>query len=220
MPLLAVAVVSLVVVVAHLFWHEGRERLKGSKDLIQAASSAIGVIAVFAALYGLYQTAETQQETQDATAKEQQQAAKVQQQAASTQAEAAVSSLLQEHLKLATQYPELNTMQKPDVINSRFKNPEKAMVNPRKAALSPQYAFFASHAVFTAETIYELMQGQEDQWATPAWQNTVNVMIWRHNSYICNEAFNEDEYTDAFNKLIEDRLKPLGLCADSSILSP
>jgi hypothetical protein len=62
--------------------------------------------------------------------------------AAQAQTEAAAASLVQEHLNLATQYPELNTLQVPYVVQNRFRSPAQAREDPASARLSPEYAFF------------------------------------------------------------------------------
>jgi type II secretory pathway pseudopilin PulG len=182
-----------------------REWIEDNKDLIQAVASLFGVLAVFAALAGLFLTFRQQQD-----------AAQQQRIAAQTQAESAAASLLQEHLVLATERPELNTQQKPDVVEKRFISPKEAVAHPTTAPLSPDYAFFSSHAMFAAQTIYGLMHGKE--WESDDWQNTVQVLIWNHNTYVCHEdAFNPDEYTSQFTELI-GTLKPLGLCKPRVIL--
>ena len=101
-------------------------------------------------------------------------------------------------------------MAEPEVVV--YTQPANFMAAPS----SPDYAFFSSHAMFAAETIYRLMH--EKEWESEDWRNTVQVLIWRHNTYVCHDdAFNPDEYTSQFNELIGS-LKPLGLCEPRVIL--
>jgi hypothetical protein len=110
-------------------------------------------------------------------------------------------------------------VQNPEVIDKRYNVPEKAMEDPTGESLTPEYAYFASHAMFAAESIYGLMNGQKGQkWATEDWKNTVNVLIWRHNTYVCNQESDKTEYTAEFNKLIDDLRTKYGLCEPAAIL--
>jgi hypothetical protein len=147
----------------HADWFES------NKDAIQAASSILGVIAVVFAAAGLLQASQAQvQNTR-------------------IQSEAAAANLLQEHLTLSTQYTEFATTVGDEVRTERFVDWEAAKTDPtsREYQLNPKYSWFASHAMFVAQTIYHLMQNQP--WGTSDWKTAVEAMIWQHNTFVCRD---------------------------------
>jgi hypothetical protein len=121
---------------------------------------------------------------------------------------------LQEHLKLATQYPHLATTQRPEVVTARYRysqyptdlDPEEY---PRDAPLEPSYAWFASDAMLAAEVL--LATGEE-------WEKTVEELVRRHNTYVCHKyAFHREQYSEDLVKLIDDLDDSEGLCEGDRI---
>lgn len=206
----AVVLVVLLVLVFALTRSSVREWLGSNKSWLEPT-------AYLAAVVGVLVTASMGLATYRQTADEQQQTSKQQKETAEAEAQAAAAGTLQEHLKLATQYPHLATTQHPEVVNERYRylqnpndlDPEEY---PTEALLEPAYAWFASDAMLAAEVLSAT--GDE-------WKKTVEGLVWRHNTYVCHEyAFNSGQYSEDLNKLIGDLDNSEGLCEGDRITRP
>jgi hypothetical protein len=110
--------------------------------------------------------------------------------------------LLQDHLALATQYPELSSTQtKRQIVEARYKHPEAVLQGKEdstKARLKPKYVWFAAHAIFTAERIYNLTKTLD----TGPWEATVLGLVERHRTYVLHDTFPCKQYSDEFIRLL------------------
>jgi hypothetical protein len=91
------------------------------------------------------------------------------------QAQAGALGALQEHLKLSAEHPELASR---EYLAGRYNNEEQ-----KQNDLKPEYAYFASHAIFTAETIENLTNRLPDEQQT-SWNNTITGLVHQHDSFI------------------------------------
>ena len=96
------------------------------------------------------------------------------------QTEAAAVAVLQEYLKLAIEYPSLANRRPNAPVDSR-------------------YDWFASHAFFTAETIYNLTEGEH------GWDRTIGAILREHRSYVIQGAFPCGDFDPDFVSLVRKR---------------
>lgn len=118
------------------------------------------------------------------------------------QTEATATNVLQEHLNLATQHPNLASRQTAkQIVKARYTNPEEVLQGKEEsteARLEPDYVWFASHATFTAESIYNLTKDFE----TGTWKATVLGLVERHRTYVLNDVFPCEQYSREFVRLL------------------
>ncbi|NBM14704.1 hypothetical protein [Streptomyces sp. GC420] len=70
-----------------------------------------------------------------------------------------------------------------------------------------RYAWFAAHALNTAQTLQRLV-GEH-----PDWQRAINAIIRRHRPYLTSGAFVCDDFTPGFVEYLRERVPELR-CAD------
>ncbi len=92
--------------------------------------------------------------------------------------------MLQEYLKLAVEHPDLAS-RRPD--------------QPADA----RYEWFATHALFTAETLSGLF-GED-----PRWERAIDSILREHRSYLVQGAFACGDYSPSFVKYIQSRIPEL-----------
>jgi hypothetical protein len=99
----------------------------------------------------------------------------------------------------------------------------------KEAILDNQYAWFASHALFTADTGYDLSGGEkpwyrnfvmwfpgqsEKEETRDAWNDTIKGLLDTHDTYVLNDSFSLvcDEYEVSFVEFVEEHFKEPNLC--------
>ena len=87
-----------------------------------------------------------------------------------TQAETAAVAALQDHFKLVVEHPEL----------------QNECLNKGKGELTQECAWFASHALFTADTIDDLV-GTLPPEQREAWHNTLQGIVAKHAAFILDK---------------------------------
>ena len=102
-------------------------------------------------------------------------------QTSQTQAEAAAVAVLQEYLKLAIEHPSLASRGPNTPVDSRYSS------------------WFASHAFFTAETIYTLTDGEH------GWDRAISAILREHHSYVIQKAFPCGDFDPDFVSLVRRR---------------
>ncbi|MBV8858601.1 MAG: hypothetical protein JOZ02_16830 [Acidobacteria bacterium] len=89
----------------------------------------------------------------------------------------ATLGVLQEHLKLSVEHPQF--------ADGKYVGDEKE-----------QYEWFASHALFTAETIYLMQEGDE------GWEQTVRGIVERHANYLVSEKQRCQDFNPKFIEFV------------------
>ena len=97
------------------------------------------------------------------------------------QHEAAAIGILQEFLKLSIEHPQLAS-------------------GAAEQAEDPQYAWFATHALFTAETLWSL-KGRDRQW-----ESTILFVLRPHRHYLERGALPCDAYKPRIRGIHEERV--------------
>ena len=92
--------------------------------------------------------------------------------------------MLQDYLKLAVQHPDLASRRPDQPVDAR-------------------YQWFATHALFTAETLWNLV-GKD-----PRWQRAIDSILRQHRSLLVQGDFVCGDYTPDFVKYIRDRIREL-----------
>jgi hypothetical protein len=103
------------------------------------------------------------------------------QRSAREQRQAASLAMLQEYLKLAVEHPDLASRQPDQPVDAR-------------------YEWFATHALFTAETLSGLV-GDD-----PRWQRAIDSILRQHRGYLIQGVFHCGDYTPDFVKYVQDRI--------------
>ena len=98
--------------------------------------------------------------------------------------QAAALSMLQEYLKLAVEHPDLASPRPDQPVDAR-------------------YEWFATHALFTAETLWGLV-GED-----PRWARAIDSILREHRSYLVQGAFACGDYSPDFVKYIQSRIPEL-----------
>lgn len=106
------------------------------------------------------------------------------QRSAADQRQAASLNMLREHLKLAVEYPDLASPRPEQPVDTR-------------------YEWFATHALFTAETLWGLV-GED-----PRWARAIDSILREHRSYLVQGAFACSDYSPDFVKYIQSRIPEL-----------
>ena len=114
--------------------------------------------------------------------------AEANQQAARTQAQAAAVNVLQNYFELAIANPTL--------ANRSDELP-----------VDDKYDWFASHAYFTAETIFTLTD-------EPEWQNTVRSIIRLHHAYVRDGRFTCSDFNPRFVAFVQSELRNFRCASD------
>ena len=106
------------------------------------------------------------------------------QRSAAEHRQAASLSMLQEYLKLAVQHPDLASRLPDQPVDAR-------------------YEWFATHALFTAETIWSLV-GDDSRW-----QRAVDSILRQHHGYLVQGAFACGDYSPEFVTYVRTRVPEL-----------
>ncbi len=96
--------------------------------------------------------------------------------------------VLQHHLDLAVEHPELAGPHVDRPVDAR-------------------YAWFAAHALTTAQTLRALVGDQPD------WQRAIDAIVRRHRPYLRSGAFVCEDFTPGFVDYLRERVPDLR-CAD------
>ena len=106
------------------------------------------------------------------------------QRSAAEHRQAASLGMLQEYLKLAVEHPDLASRVPDQPVDAR-------------------YEWFATHALFTAETIWNLV-GDDSRW-----QRAVDSILRQHRGYLVQGGFACGDYTPDFVTYIRIRVPEL-----------
>ena len=106
------------------------------------------------------------------------------QRSAADQRQVAALGALQEHLKLAVEHPDLASRSHGQPVDAR-------------------YGWFATHAFFTAETLWGLV-GNE-----PPWQRTIDSILRQHRGYLEQGVFTCGDYRPDFVKYMQTQIPGL-----------
>ena len=106
------------------------------------------------------------------------------QRSAAEHRQASSLGMLQEYLKLAVQHPDLASRLPDQPVDAR-------------------YEWFATHALFTAETIWSLVG--DDQ----RWQGAIDSILRQHRGYLVQGHFACGDYSPDFVKYIQTRVPEL-----------
>jgi hypothetical protein len=109
--------------------------------------------------------------------------------AARSQARASAVGILQDYFKLAIEHQDLAN-------------------RPDEQPVDDRYEWFASHAYFTAETIFTLTDEDE-------WRNTVRGIIRLHHPYVRDGRFACEDFNPRFVEFVRSEL-PVFKCAGDS----
>lgn len=97
---------------------------------------------------------------------------------------------LQHYLDLAVEHPDLASRNEAQPVDA-------------------QYAWFAAHALNTAQTLHTLVGRQPD------WQRSINAVVRQHRSYLRSGAFVCDDFSPEFLSYLRERVADVR-CAKSS----
>ena len=89
-----------------------------------------------------------------------------------------------------------------DYLESAVEHPDLASGNPEQP-VDARYDWFATNALFTAETLWTLV-GDD-----PRWQRAIDSIMRQHRGYLVQGRFACGDYTPAFVKYIQDRIREL-----------
>ena len=106
------------------------------------------------------------------------------QRSAADQRQVAALGVLQEHLKLAVEHPDLAS-----------RSPDQPV--------DPRYGWFVTHAFFTAETLWGLV-GDD-----PRWERAVASLLRQHRGYLEQGLFTCGDYRPDFVKYMQTRIPGL-----------
>ena len=106
------------------------------------------------------------------------------QRSATENRQAGALGMLQEHLKLAVEHPDLASRGADVPADTR-------------------YEWFVAHALFTAETLW-LLVGDD-----PRWQRTVDALLRQHESYLKQGLLPCGDYSPEFVSYMQGRLPSL-----------
>ncbi len=106
------------------------------------------------------------------------------QRSAADHRQAAALGMLQDYLKLAVEHPDLASRGRDQPVDAR-------------------YRWFATHALFTAETIWD--QVGEDA----RWERAIDSILRQHADYLTQGNFPCGDYTPGFVKYVTSRVRDL-----------
>ena len=95
--------------------------------------------------------------------------------------QAAALTMLQEYLKLTVEHPDLASRRPDQPVDAR-------------------YEWFATHALFTAETLSDLVGND------PRWQRAIDSILRQHHAFLTQGAFPCGDFTPDFVKYIQGRV--------------
>ena len=108
---------------------------------------------------------------------------------AQTQIQLQALSALQHYLDLAVARPDLASRHEGQPVDA-------------------PYAWFAVHALVTAQTLWTLVGEQAE------WQRAINAIIRQHRPYLCSGAFMCEDFAPAFVSYLRQRVADLK-CAEA-----
>lgn len=91
--------------------------------------------------------------------------------------------------EVQTQLIALQTLQ--HYLDLAVAHPDLASAGERQA-LDARYAWFAAHALVTAQTLWELVGRQ------PKWQRSVDAIVRQHHAYLRSGLFVCEDFSPAF----------------------
>jgi len=100
------------------------------------------------------------------------------------QRQAAAIGILQEYLKLSVDHPDLASRDSSEPVDAK-------------------YGWFATHALFTAETLWTLV-GSDDKW-----QNTITFVLRQHRGYLEAGVLSCDAFQAEFVEYMKARIPEL-----------
>ena len=103
---------------------------------------------------------------------------------AADQRQTAALAALQEYLKLSIEHPDLANRDRAQPVDDKYK-------------------WFATHALFTAETLWRL-EGDDENW-----QRAINSIIRQHRGYLEQGAFPGDDFQPEFVNYLRKRVSGL-----------
>ena len=106
------------------------------------------------------------------------------QRSAAENRQSAALGMLQNHLKLAVEHPDL------------------ASRTPDQPA-DARYSWFSTHALFTAETLWSLV-GDD-----PRWERAIDSILRQHHGYLVQGGFACGDYSPAFVSYIHTKVRDL-----------
>ncbi len=109
------------------------------------------------------------------------------------QRQAAAVGILQEYLKLSVEHPDLASRVSDQPVDA-------------------SYNWFATHALFTAETLWRLV-GRDERW-----ENTIDFVLAQHRGYLQQGVLSCDVYQPEFLQYMKDRFPELK-CGQNSSMS-
>lgn len=104
------------------------------------------------------------------------------------QTEALAVSVLQDYMRLAIEHPNLSN-------------------RPDSLPVDDHYEWLASHAYFSAETIYDLTQGEAP------WDSTVAAIVRYHHPLVRDGRYACHDFHPAFDSLVKRELRDEYRCA-------
>ena len=106
------------------------------------------------------------------------------QRSAAENRQASSLAMLQEYLKLAVEHPDLASRRPDQPVDAR-------------------YEWFATHALFTAETLWNLVG------TDPRWERAIDSILRQHRSFLAGGDFACGDYSPGFVKYIQTRVAEL-----------
>ena len=106
------------------------------------------------------------------------------QRSATESRQAAALGMLQDYLKLAIEHP--------DLASRTPEQPEDA-----------RYSWFATHALFTAETLWSLV-GYDARW-----EQAIDAILRQHHGFLVQGSFACGDYTPDFVSYVQTRVRDL-----------
>jgi hypothetical protein len=106
------------------------------------------------------------------------------QRSAAEQRQVSALGVLQEYLKLTVEHPDLASRSDDQPVNAR-------------------YGWFATHALFTAETLWGLVGND------PRWERAIVSILRQHRGYLEQGVFTCGDYSPEFVKYIRTRVPAL-----------
>ena len=114
------------------------------------------------------------------------------QRSAADQREAAALSILQDYLKLSIEHPDLASRDRGQPVDAK-------------------YQWFATHALFTAETLWRL-EGEDEKW-----RKAIDSLLRQHRGYLGQGVFPCGDFMPDFLNYVRKRVPELK-CAEPSPL--